>query len=150
MAVTPEVRLAVLEAHKCRCFYCGECGADHIDHIVPCADGGADDLINLTVACMRCNTSKGKRGLPLELLRSIQRHAADMEPEILRMLEEGFSQVHVTQVREAKPKKEKPHINRVHVLLTDEQLSAVDAWVTENRVSNRNEGIRMLLKRGMR
>ena len=31
----------------------------HVEHIVPLAKGGADDLENLALACFRCNFSKG-------------------------------------------------------------------------------------------
>lgn len=43
---------------------CAECGATEdlsIDHIMPEALGGADDLDNLRVLCRPCNSRKGKR-----------------------------------------------------------------------------------------
>lgn len=46
------------------CAYCGNCdGPFHIDHIHPVAKGGTNDPKNLTVACVRCNISKGAKPL---------------------------------------------------------------------------------------
>ena len=42
-----------------RCFYCGSEVSDfHVDHVVPVALGGADDLRNFAPACAPCNLSK--------------------------------------------------------------------------------------------
>lgn len=44
------------------CVYCGaDSGSLHIEHIVPLARGGSDDLSNLTLACGACNSRKGKK-----------------------------------------------------------------------------------------
>jgi 5-methylcytosine-specific restriction enzyme A len=43
---------------------CQNCGATEkltIDHIIPLAEGGSNDLSNLQTLCLRCNTSKGDR-----------------------------------------------------------------------------------------
>jgi metal-responsive CopG/Arc/MetJ family transcriptional regulator len=39
---------------------------------------------------------------------------------------------------------------RVHVLLTKAELDELDAWRRENGISNRNEAVRFLIKRGMK
>lgn len=50
-----------------RCAYCGITvfwdivGDVHIDHVVPLARGGANDLSNLAIACADCNLSKSKK-----------------------------------------------------------------------------------------
>lgn len=49
------------------CAYCGRKGTHidpdgnnwHMDHIIPIAMGGADELWNITKACRTCNLSKG-------------------------------------------------------------------------------------------
>jgi len=43
-----------------RCAYC-DCFLDrfHLDHVVPLARGGADDLCNIVKTCPTCNVSKG-------------------------------------------------------------------------------------------
>lgn len=149
MAVTPEVRLAVLEAHKCRCVYCGSYGSDSIDHIIASANGGTDDLRNLTAACTSCNAAKRNKDLPTDLLDRVRRHAAEMEPKIMRMLEDGFDQIYVSQAREGKPKKDRSHDIRVNVLFDEDLLAAVDVWVAGNRYRTRNDAIRELIRRGM-
>jgi 5-methylcytosine-specific restriction endonuclease McrA len=45
-------------AHNC--VYCGG-PAEHIDHVVPLARGGAHAIGNLLPACAECNKSKGAR-----------------------------------------------------------------------------------------
>lgn len=45
----------------------------HIDHFIPMARGGTDDLANLVLACSVCNKSRGSK-LPEEFLA--QRAAA--------------------------------------------------------------------------
>lgn len=42
------------------------CGrpASHVDHVVPRAAGGTDDLVNLRAACAPCNLARGDRGDP--------------------------------------------------------------------------------------
>jgi 5-methylcytosine-specific restriction endonuclease McrA len=39
------------------------CGApaEHVDHIIPVADGGTDRLDNLRPSCAACNLAKGAR-----------------------------------------------------------------------------------------
>jgi len=43
------------------CWICGQPGADSIDHIVPIARGGTDDVSNLAPACLRCNLAKSDK-----------------------------------------------------------------------------------------
>lgn len=150
MAVSQEVRLAVLEAHKCRCVYCGNYGSDSIDHIIASANGGTDDLRNLTVACASCNAAKRNKDLPTELLDRVQQHAAEMEPKIMKMLGDGFKQVYVAQVLEDKPKNDNAKSERVHILLTKTELAELDTWRRGQGISNRNEAVRILLRKGMK
>lgn len=52
---------------------CAQCSVDivleldeehHIDHIVPLARGGSNDLVNLQVLCEKCNLLKSASPLP--------------------------------------------------------------------------------------
>jgi hypothetical protein len=43
------------------CRYCGSTDDLTVDHVVPRARGGSDNLENLAVACRRCNSRKGAR-----------------------------------------------------------------------------------------
>ena len=51
---------AIMVRDKWACQYCGS-PAEHVDHVVPRCQGGADDLDNLVAACAHCNLSKGGR-----------------------------------------------------------------------------------------
>lgn len=62
--VSGGVRYEVLKRAKYRCELCGAHETQtalHIDHIIPRAKGGSDDLSNFQVLCMSCNTSKRDR-----------------------------------------------------------------------------------------
>lgn len=56
-APTPKQLTALL---KEPCLYCGD-PAEHVDHFIPLARGGAHVLSNLVPACAACNISKGAK-----------------------------------------------------------------------------------------
>ncbi|MGI3184316.1 HIT domain-containing protein [Nioella aestuarii] len=59
--VPGSMRYEVLKRAKYRCELCGaheDQIALHVDHIIPRAKGGSDDLSNLQALCMTCNTNK--------------------------------------------------------------------------------------------
>jgi len=48
------------------CEYCGKqlnIKTATEDHIIPLSEDGSDDIFNIAVACLSCNTSKGKRSV---------------------------------------------------------------------------------------
>lgn len=59
------VRYRVLSRDRFRCVLCGGTPATdpfcllHVDHIVPVAHGGANDLMNLRTLCEHCNLGRG-------------------------------------------------------------------------------------------
>jgi hypothetical protein len=61
----PSARARVWARSGGRCWYCGAACAPHggfcVDHLVPRAKGGGDDLANLVAACPACNAAKGGR-----------------------------------------------------------------------------------------
>lgn len=62
--VPGSVRYEVLKRAKYRCELCGaheEHAALHVDHILPRAKGGSDDLSNFQALCVTCNTNKRDR-----------------------------------------------------------------------------------------
>lgn len=62
--IADAVRKMVFARHGEVCAYCATTdGPFEIDHIVPIALGGGNDLKNLTVACAPCNRSKGAQTL---------------------------------------------------------------------------------------
>lgn len=46
------------DEHKCK--YCGSTNKLEIDHIIPLAMGGSNDLDNLQILCKKCNRKKWK------------------------------------------------------------------------------------------
>lgn len=65
MCISDKVRRAIISAYSGKCQYCGQAAEPaHIDHIVARANGGADDLLNFTLACESCNLRKTALRLP--------------------------------------------------------------------------------------
>lgn len=62
--LSSSIRTFVFERDGKTCAYCGATDGDfHIDHVIPVALGGTNDLENLRVACSTCNLSKGAKSL---------------------------------------------------------------------------------------
>jgi hypothetical protein len=57
--LSAKVRRIVFERDGYRCRRCGGWLDLHVDHIVPVARGGTDDLENLQTLCRDCNIKKG-------------------------------------------------------------------------------------------
>ena len=70
--ISLEARQEVTERDGERCQYCGARGTA-VDHIQPVSRGGTGDTWNLTLACTRCNSSKGGKLLAAGLLSTMQR-----------------------------------------------------------------------------
>lgn len=61
-----QVRREVAARDKYRCVYCGVHAKKrgvktHVDHIVPLAKGGSNEISNLCLACEACNLKKGEQ-----------------------------------------------------------------------------------------
>lgn len=56
-----KLRAYVLARDRYVCWICNMPGANSVDHKVPIARGGGDELINLAAAHLSCNDSKGTR-----------------------------------------------------------------------------------------
>lgn len=55
------VREAVFNRDGTKCRKCGTAENPSLDHIVSVFDGGADDIRNMQVLCVPCNSSKGSK-----------------------------------------------------------------------------------------
>ena len=60
-------RLRVLSRDTYTCYYCSADNASHVDHVIPKAKGGSDDMDNLVAACASCNQRKGSKSQALFL-----------------------------------------------------------------------------------
>lgn len=66
MAVSVRIRFEVFKRDGFTCQYCGCKSPDVVlecDHIVPRAEGGSDDIINLRTSCWACNSGKSDNPL---------------------------------------------------------------------------------------
>lgn len=64
--ISKKLRFEVFKRDNFTCQYCGRMAPDvilEIDHIIPVANGGVNDILNLITSCMDCNRGKGKRKL---------------------------------------------------------------------------------------
>lgn len=64
--LSKKLRFEVLKRDSFKCQYCGNSAPNvvlHIDHIIPVASGGTNDILNLVTSCFDCNSGKGKRQL---------------------------------------------------------------------------------------
>ena len=65
-SITKSVRSEVYKRAGFKCQYCGASAPDvilEVDHIVPVAEGGENDIMNLITSCRDCNRGKGKKKL---------------------------------------------------------------------------------------
>ena len=68
MSISKKLRFEVFKRDGFTCGYCGKTPPEvllEIDHIIPKAEGGIDDLNNLLTACFNCNRGKSKTALDI-------------------------------------------------------------------------------------
>lgn len=56
-----DIEKIVFKIHGKICALCGSSKHPEIDHIIPIAKGGTNEISNLQVLCRKCNRSKGAR-----------------------------------------------------------------------------------------
>lgn len=64
--ISKRIRFEVFKRDSFKCQYCGKSAPDvvlEIDHIIPVAAGGKNDIINLVTACYDCNHGKSDKSL---------------------------------------------------------------------------------------
>lgn len=80
--LSKRTRFEVFKRDRFTCIYCGRKPPTvvlHIDHIVPVAEGGVDDPLNLVTSCEDCNL--GKSSVPLESVLPLQLEGVDLRRE---------------------------------------------------------------------
>lgn len=58
-----KIRFSIFNRDDFTCQYCGRKAPEvvlEVDHIIPKAEGGSDDIQNLITSCYECNRGKGK------------------------------------------------------------------------------------------
>lgn len=65
-AITKKKRFEIFKRDEFACQYCGSTPPDvllHIDHIIPVAQNGSNEMDNLVTSCSSCNQGKGANSL---------------------------------------------------------------------------------------
>ncbi len=63
-AFSPAERVAIYDREGGHCFHCGDpiSAYDfHVDHLIPIAAGGSDEMDNLAASCAPCNLAKSDK-----------------------------------------------------------------------------------------
>lgn len=104
-ALSQKTRFEVFKRDSFTCVYCGRKAPDvvlQVDHIVPVAKGGTNDILNLVTSCVECNQGKSDRQLSDQSVVEKQRREMELRQERLeqiRML--GEWQLSLADVRGA-------------------------------------------------
>jgi 5-methylcytosine-specific restriction endonuclease McrA len=64
--LSKKIRFEVFKRDSFKCQYCGRSAPDvilNVDHIIPVAAEGTNDIMNLITSCFDCNSGKGARQL---------------------------------------------------------------------------------------
>lgn len=105
--LSKKVRFEVFKRDAFKCQYCGRSAPDvilEVDHIVPVAEGGKNDLLNLITSCRECNRGKSKRNLADTSIIEKQKKQLDelneMREQTEMMVEwkRGLMEIEETQV----------------------------------------------------
>ncbi len=87
--IGPKKRLEVWKRDLYTCKICGKSGVElHVDHIIPVAKGGINDLSNLQTLCVLCNLGKGRNEeLNRTLKNDLDAFLKSVNPDILTSLD---------------------------------------------------------------
>lgn len=119
MSLSKRTRFEVFKRDRFTCQYCGKRPPEvvlEVDHVKPRVEGGSDDPLNLTTACLPCN--RGKAGIPLDKVAPAL-DELEVLASIQEMLERSLSLEKSVAVSKRKKQAE------------DEALSTVLEWWEE-------------------
>lgn len=77
--IQKELKMQIRSQKNC-CEYCGSTEDLSWDHLIPKAKKGADIIDNQVLACKKCNSSKGKKGI-------YEWYSLDRKDELPRLIE---------------------------------------------------------------
>ena len=134
-SLAPAKRFMVLTRDAFQCRYCGctpENNPLHVDHVVPVAIGGSDDLENLVTACPSCNRGKGANVLPPhppDPPNGHEHRLAEVESKMGR--QDNKTQVFRIRIGPKELKKAKRAAKREGVSLSSVVRSLLAGWLGE-------------------
>lgn len=88
-SISKKLRFEVFKRDSFTCQYCGKSAPEvilEVDHIIPVARGGENDIFNLVAACKECNLGKGCRKLS-------DRSEIDKQIEEMKLMNERRNQL---------------------------------------------------------
>lgn len=120
-AISLRIRFKIFERDRHTCQYCGAQAPDvrlEVDHIIPVARGGDNEVTNLVTACYECNRGKSAKSLSEEALNRIQLAADDEGPDGLTKGESFFMHTGVVDRLYTSPGFSKVDIRLVFYIVT--------------------------------
>lgn len=103
-SLSKKIRFEVFKRDKFTCQYCGDKAPDvilEVDHILPVAAGGGNEMLNLITACRDCNRGKGKTTLSDESAAAKKRRQAEELQERREQIE-MMSEWHMSLIEQEK------------------------------------------------
>ena len=120
VGLSKKTRFEVFKRDGFACQYCGAhppAAVLEVDHIVPVAEGGQNDMDNLITACFPCNRGKGAIGLEV-----VPQSLADKAAEVAEREEQLRGYNAVLQARRER--------------IEDDVWAVVEAWTGEDKTSH--------------
>lgn len=124
-ALSQKTRFEVFKRDQFTCQYCGRKAPDvvlQVDHIVPVANGGKNDILNLVTSCVDCNSGKSDRKLDDASVVEKQRREMELRQERLEQIRMmGEWQRSLVSEREAE-------LEEVNKLFTTLHAGPMEKW----------------------
>lgn len=111
MSIGPKLRFEVFKRDGFTCQYCGRktpIVVLEVDHVVPRAEGGTDDIENLVTSCWDCNRGKGKG------LLDDRAPVSDLHDQAVMMLEKERQLKEYNEVKRQVREREDCDISDLH------------------------------------
>jgi len=147
-ALSQKTRFEVFKRDHFTCQYCGRKAPDvvlQVDHIVPVANDGKNDILNLVTSCVDCNSGKSDRKLDDASVVEKQRREMELRQERLEQIRMmGEWQCSLVSEREA----ELEEVNKLFTILhagpmEKWELQKISPIITRFGLINVLEGIRI-------
>lgn len=144
VAIGKRLRFQIFARDEFTCRYCGrksDAVQLHVDHVVPVAEGGTNDIENLVTSCVECNLGKGAKPLnqhvptDMDRLRMLQEFREQQEQIVLagkaRDAQQGARQYLVNYVCTACGVEETPKegINILMRFMAEHGAKEVCRWI---------------------